>query len=359
MRTSCVPLFSAVISIALMGNALGQAAIKARSFHPNELGSIPVLMYHAIGAHSSRGARYDKHGLNISPETLRKQLDMMYAANWYPVNMRDILTPTINVPLGKTPVVLTFDDARGTQFSYLPNGTMDPDCAVAILEEFHAKHPDWPLKASFYVLPRSKYNPTPFYQPGLETKKLNYLVQKGYEVANHSTSHRMMRTLNAEQLRWEMAECVRYVKSRAAGATMDTMALPGGSTPRTTELMNTLLNGTEGGTSYHNLCILRAWGDTTLPPAHKRFDIKEIKRIGSEPGYIEGWIKHLSSGEEKPFISDGDPNMITIPKSREKYLDTARTVGMKIVVWEDKTPKPAKPLEEEPKKHKKKKTKDS
>jgi peptidoglycan/xylan/chitin deacetylase (PgdA/CDA1 family) len=296
-------------------------AIDVMAVRPNELGRFPVVMYHAIGAHASNGTRYDRHGLNISPDTFRKHLQLMYDAGWYPVNMREALTARFDVPAGKIPVVLTFDDARGTQLSYRKDGTMDPDCAVAIMEEFNATHPDWPLKGSFYVLPYSKWNPVPFYQPGKETKKLQYLVSKGFELANHSTTHRRMDKMNAQTLAWEMAECIRYVKNRVPEATMDTMALPMGYVPRTDALLDVVLHGQDGKTDYQNLCILRAWGGPTLPPAHKHYDKRDILRIGVEPGYLEGWIKRLRrGGGEQPFISDGDPNFVTVPKSWAKYL---------------------------------------
>ena len=143
------------------------AARQLAALHADEAGRIPILMYHAIGGPPFRGTLYDKEGLNIAPATFRKHLDLMYAAHWYPVNMRDVLTSHISVPAGKTPVVLTFDDARGTQFHYLKDGTIDPNCAVGILHAFHKKHPDWPLRATFYVLPQSAWNPVPFWQRGI------------------------------------------------------------------------------------------------------------------------------------------------------------------------------------------------
>jgi len=324
-------------------------AIDVLKVRPNELGRIPVLMYHAIGAPAYHGTRYDRNGLNIAPETFRKQLQMMYAAGWYPVNMRDVVTPRIDVPAGKIPVVLTFDDARGTQLRYRHDGTMDPDCAVAILEQFHADHPDWPLRASFYVLPKSRWNPVPFYQPGTEAKKLRYLVEQGFEVANHSTSHRRMDRMDAHLLQWEMAECIRYVKARAPGATMDTMALPMGYVPRP-PLMEYLLHGADGGTAYTNRCVLRAWGGPTLPPAHCKFDRRKIERIGASPGYVEMWIRHLKRGSSTPpFISDGDPNTVTIPKSAAKNLDRRRLDGAQVVVYDDSPPK-KKPQPQKPRK---------
>ena len=51
-----------------------------------------------------------------------------------------------------SPVILTFDDALRGQFNYTADGKIDPDCAVGILDDFHAQHPDWPLKGTFFVL---------------------------------------------------------------------------------------------------------------------------------------------------------------------------------------------------------------
>ena len=311
----------------------------------NELGRIPVLMYHAIGGPSvGGGPRYDKLGLNIRPETFQKQLEMMRAAGWYPINMRDALTPRIDAPAGKIPVVLTFDDARGSQFHFLKDGSLDRTCAVAIMEKFHTEHPDWPMRATFYVMGQSKWNPVPFYQPATEAKKLQYLVQHGYEVGNHSTSHRSFRTLSPDTLTWEMAECARYVRERAPEATMDTLALPYGSQPKKKAQWGALLKGTQGGTSYENRCILLAWGDPSYPPAHKKFDRMQITRMGSEPGFIEDWIKNLKPGREvSPYISDGDPNTLAIPRSAEPQLNRASLSGVRLVTWDDIPPSKAKP----------------
>jgi peptidoglycan/xylan/chitin deacetylase (PgdA/CDA1 family) len=315
---------------------LGLNEDELQRIRPNELGRIPVVMYHAIGASTENGVRYDRMGLNIRPETFRKQLRLMYDAGWYPINMRDALSPDIDVPAGKTPVVLTFDDARGTQFDYKEDGTIDPDCALAILEGFHDEHPDWPLKGSFYVLPKSRNNPAPFYQEGLDGKKLKYLVDRGFEVANHSTTHRMMARLSAHELAWEMAQCVRYVKERVPGATMDTMALPGGSVPRDKANLEVLLSGCDGETKYTNKCILRAWGGATLPPAHRMYDRRNVLRIGVEPGYLEAWIKILGRGEVNRFVSDGDPLVVTVPKRLAKWVSPDRTRELHVAEYDDR-----------------------
>ena len=318
-------------ALCLVSPTLTPAQLTA--LHVDETGHIPILMYHAIGAPAHRKARYDKQGLNIAPQTFRTQLGLMYAAHWYPVNMRDILTSHINVPAGKTPVVITFDDARGTQFHYLPGGKIDPNCAVGILEEFHAKHKDWPLRATFYVLPKSAWNPVPFWQPGLETKKLRALVADGFEVANHTTTHRLMTHLSGAELCWEMAECQRYVRDRAPGATMDTMALPGGAAPQNHALWNTLLAGRLGNITYHNRCILMAWGGPSHAWVDKTFNPDRVTRLGSGPGWIERAMKQMASGRLRPYISDGNPNTVAVPRAEASMVDLKRLGNARLVLY--------------------------
>lgn len=342
MPRAATPARAAAISSRVVA-----APQSLRDFHPplplarlaalraDEAGRIPILMYHSIGAPTNRGARYDSQGLNIAPETFRKHLALMYAAHWYPVNMRDVLGSHLAVPAGQTPVVLTFDDARGSQFHYLPDGTVDPNCAVGILQAFHQEHPDWPLRGTFYVLPKSAWNPVPFWQPGRETKKLRALVADGFEVANHSTTHRMMTHLSGTELTWEMAECQRYVQERAPEATMDTMALPGGAAPRDHALWNTLLRGRLGKIIYRNRCILMAWGGPSRSWTDKKFDPDRISRIGCGPGWVERAIKALSSRRIPPYVSDGNPDTVAVPRSEAMFVNPHRLDGAKLVVYND------------------------
>ena len=325
-------------------------AARLASLHADETGRIPILMYHAFGAaHSMRGTRYDKEGLNIAPETFRKQLALMYAAHWYPVNMRDVLTSHLDVPAGKTPVVLTFDDARGTQFHYRPDGTVDPNCAVGILESFHKQHADWPLRGTFYVLPKSAWNPVPFWQPGQETKKLKALAADGFEIANHSTTHRLMTRLSGSELTWEMAECQRYVRDRVPGATMDTMALPGGAAPKNHALWNTLLRGRLGKVVYRNRCILMAWGGPSLPWADKKFDPDRVTRIGAGPGWIERALQSMKAGRVRPYVSDGNPDTVAAPRSEMALVDRRRLDGATLVTYNDAKGKQNRPQKRTPK----------
>ena len=308
-----------------------------RKLHVNEVGRIPIVMYHSVGD----PGKYDRNGLNIAPATFRKHLELMYAAGWYPINMRDMLKAQIDVPVGKTPVVLTFDDGRGSQFHQLPSGAVDPRCALGIMMDFNRQHPDWPLRGTFYVLTR-RANPIPFYQRGKEGAKLNRLIDLGFEIGNHSSSHGWMSRMSEGKLQFEVADCIRYIKKLAPRATMDTFCLPYGARPKNAGIQ-VLLEGSEGGTSYRNRCVLNAWGGPAVPYTHKRFDKGAVDRVGVEPGYLEGWIKKLKPGKGmEPFISDGDPNTVTVGKAQSKWIARERLDGAQLRVYDDGSAKPAK-----------------
>ena len=308
--------------------AAAAPASMAQDRGPNELGWIPIIMYHAVGGppEFDPGPLYDIHGLNISPATFRHQIQLMYDAGWYPVNVRTILSARINVPRGKTPVAITFDDARPSQFRYLPDGRLDPDCAVGILEAFHRAHPrDWPRRATFYIMPESKYNGVPFDQDGLERKKLRYLVRMGYEIGNHSLAHPNMSRLSASRLRWEMAECVRGIHRLVPHLKIDSMAIPYGVPPKDHHLWHWLLHGTEGGVTYTNRCMLLVGNGPSYSYVDKRFDRTRVPRIVPKPGNLETWIKKLQPGTlMPPFMSDGDTNLVTIPANLASFLDRSR-----------------------------------
>jgi peptidoglycan/xylan/chitin deacetylase (PgdA/CDA1 family) len=343
--------------------------VSALEPQPNEMGRIPIVMYHSIGeAMKGKVAILSaRTGLNVPTATFHKQLDAMWRAGWYPMDMRDVLSAHIAVPRGKTPVVLTFDDARKSQFRYLKDGRIDPTCAVGVLLAFHNEHPvDWPLRASFYVLPQSQYNPAPFGQRGLEVKKIRFLVENGFEVANHSTSHHMMRNMTATQLRWEMTQCLRYFRERVPTATMDTMALPYGVGPHDMALWNVLLcdepidpdatgktlpdalevemaNGEiPPNATYFNRCVLLAGGNPSFAPCDRRFDIRQVMRISTAPGSVEYWVKALKrdgAGRWPAFVSDGDPDTVTVPSSLIGRVDRDRLDGARLVVYASPTVK--------------------
>ena len=116
-------------------------------YQPNTAGQIMVVAYHAFGAEEGRWER--------TPAGLRADLQGLYDRGYRPVNLIDMVTGKMDVPKGYSPVVITFDDGREGQFRYITGEdgqqSVDPTSAVGVMLAFNKEHPDWKLRATFYV----------------------------------------------------------------------------------------------------------------------------------------------------------------------------------------------------------------
>ena len=118
-------------------------ADRARAIGANEMGQVLVLMYHHFDTEEAEWTR--------TPENFRNDIALLKAENYYPINVRDLAAGNIDIPAGKTPVVLTFDDSSPGQYRILDDGTLDPDCAVGIMQA--AVEPGvWAASASYFCL---------------------------------------------------------------------------------------------------------------------------------------------------------------------------------------------------------------
>lgn len=70
------------------------------------------------------------------------------------IRLNDYINGIVDVELGKSPIVLTFDDGlenniKVTGLDSDGNIIIDPNSAVGILEEFKKKYPDFNVTATF------------------------------------------------------------------------------------------------------------------------------------------------------------------------------------------------------------------
>lgn len=316
---------------------IGDADLK--KYKPNEAGAVMVLMYHRLNP------KEPDNDLNRRPETFRKDLETLYARGYRPVTATEFVENRMDVPIGKTPVVLTFDDALPTQFRLKigANGdtVIDRESAVGIMEKFHEEHPDWATKATFFVLPEGGRNSSPFGQSEGVGEKFSFLLKKGYEIANHSATHANMRGMNAAKVQEELATAVRGIKNVAPDATMQTLALPYGKLPRADAARQALLSGSSGGTSYKNKAVfLAAWRPVLSPitrndsklatQSYCAFNPARLERItpnaraAKQPGTMEYWLKHFQANPGERYISDGQMQIVAVPVSEQASIDEAK-----------------------------------
>src|SRR5690606_6061801 len=148
---------------------------------------------------------------------------------FYPVSVLDLANGNLDIPAGKTPFALTFDDSSAGQFRFIEkNGKteIDPNCAVGIMENFKKKHPDFPLTASFYVLPAIKPDLRLFAQPEFKKEKLEWLINNGYEIGNHGWYHVALNKLDDEGVQKHLAMFVKEIREFIPAYEVKTLALP-------------------------------------------------------------------------------------------------------------------------------------
>jgi peptidoglycan/xylan/chitin deacetylase (PgdA/CDA1 family) len=261
--------------------------------HANELGVIPVLMHHRL-APSSPGT-YD-----MTPAFFRAELDRLYREKYHPIRAIDLVRRDFaSVPAGKTPVVLTFDDSTPGQVAFDSTGRVTPDCALGILQTFHAAHPDFPAVATFYL------NRRPFGLSGAAaTQALVRLNGLGCELGNHTWSHPNLRKLTRAQAEAEIGKLAALVNRAVPQAPARTLALPLGVHPRDPAV---LAAGAADGTAYRNLGVLLVGAGPCHSPFHRDFDPMAIPRIrcSSRDGELEFtyWLDHLATHPAQKFIA--------------------------------------------------------
>ncbi len=291
---------------------------------PNEAGLVPILEYHdLVQTAKTTGYQYPA-------AAFRQDMEWLYAHNYRPISLHDYVEGKIDCPAGMSPVILTFDDALRGQFGYTSDGKVDPNCAVGILEEMHTQHADWPLKGTFFVLTDvGTPLPPPFYQKSFAQGKMDFLVQQGFEIGNHTIHHLAgIRHWPDAKVEAELAGAAANIKTYLPNYTVDTLAMPYGVFPKNKKLV---ISGSSGGVSYHNICALKAGADPAASPMGKDFyghpfNPYYIPRIipGAGNYTIRYWLAQMEKNKTLKYVSDGDPNTFTVNSIAKGQLNLPR-----------------------------------
>jgi hypothetical protein len=281
---------------------------------PNEAGKIMVLMYHNIGSVEKEWVR--------TPENFTKDLNTLYEKGYRPISLTDFVTGNINIEQGCTPVVITFDDGNGNNFEYESDGTIKKTSAVGLLLDFHEKHKDFPLEATFFVTGN-----VPFGQKGLESKKLNFIVDNGMDIGNHTVTHPIMNKLTADKLQQEIGSQAQFLEKliNKEGYVINTLALPFGSRPKDDTLTKYLQTGSYNGVAYNNIAILNVGWNPAYSPYDTRFNTLSIPRVRASEMNVDGvgmydYLKYFDNHPGEKFVSDGVSSVVTVPKDKAEQI---------------------------------------
>jgi nucleoid-associated protein YgaU/peptidoglycan/xylan/chitin deacetylase (PgdA/CDA1 family) len=294
-------------------------------YPPNKMGDILVLEFHNIDEPEGRWTR--------SPDNFRRDLEYLLAQGYYPVNLIDVVRKNLDhVPRGRRPVVLTFDDSSGGQFRYLEDGSIDPNCAVGIMNAMHEEHDeDWPRRATFFVLLNADEPGLPlFRQDDTGPQKVRTLVEWGMEIGSHTIHHLDLSQATPEQIRWELAVSQNCLEALIPGRQVRSFAVPYGAYPDDLSLLQGGYSESED-LNYRYEAAVKIGAQPAPSPFGPNFDPFHIPRVQAFQAELDKWFPYYERYPERCYVSDGgqvDTQVIS-PDSTVPPLPTHRTLDQR------------------------------
>jgi len=332
-QSNLVPLIVALAAVALLcpllltgcgGSTEAKQASQARAeldallkkgVHPNEMGMVMVLEYHRI--------KQAEGDFTRSISNFKKDLQTLYDKGYRLISFHDLMTGNIGVPAGTTPVVFSFDDSTGGQINYLAQGsktTLDPECALGMMQAFYKQHNDFGYTALFNVMPEM------FDQEKYKAQKVSYLSENGFGIGNHTLTHPNLTKLTDDKVQAEIAGLQKDVTTLDPKSKIEVLCLPYGAEPQNKALM---YEGSAGGTSYDYNWSLLVGSNPFYPMYHYKNPGQLIPRVqvmdynASSGSGAEGsgyWLRYFDRHPELKFISDGNSKTVCAPAYMQTRL---------------------------------------
>jgi Polysaccharide deacetylase len=278
---------SGIVCQGLVGQQVVAQVAPVRR-RPNVMGKVFVAEYHHI--------RAGKGDMVRPPSEFRHDLERLYRDGFRPCTVSQYLADRMMLPSGTSPVVMTFDDANPSQFQLKKDGSVDPNCAVGIWQAFAQKHPDFPVRATFYVLPKVMWG-----QPAFRSKKVSLLRGWGCELGNHTVSHPILKRLTDDQVRKELADASDALQ-KWGEPLPPSLALPFGISPRNKGLTHEF---SYHGRSYSFSGMFLVGAEPSRSPRDPKLDRFRIPRIQgySGPNGLNQWLGRFEKGEIKTYVA--------------------------------------------------------
>lgn len=256
---------------------------------PNPEGKILILEYHKLSA---------KNGLlDRTPAKFKSDLKRLYELGYRPVTVTEWQDKRMPLPPGASPVIMTFDDAQDSQLRFKKDGSLDSNCFVGIWKQFAVEHPDFPVHATFFILP--KY---PFGQTSHVKDKIKMLQEMGSEIGSHTYHHPNLAICSDDAVKAEIADSLDWLE-KEFGVTNVPLAFPYGNKPRHMDIVK----GFEwNGKEYHVRCCLLAAGQPAEPLTSKKYNPWIIPRVVvcEREGGSTYWLRVMQTGKKfAPYVA--------------------------------------------------------
>ena len=303
---------------------------KFKSDGINELGKVPIMMYHGIKNMKNSETDYvlgnvDRDGYTRTVEAFRNDLETYYQKGYRMIKLSDYIDGVIDVEYGYSPIILTFDDGnanniRVTGLDDDGNIIIDPNSAVGVLEEYKKKYPDYNVTAIFFVTNNL------FNQPEYNEKIIKWLVDNGYEVGNHTQGHNNFSEIDSAKTQQVVGYMYNKLDSIIGDRYSKIVALPFGSPyNKMHDNYKYILKGTYNGINYETEAALRVGWEPEVSPFNKDFDKSFLKRCRAYDNNgldfdIEMTLRIL---EKNRYISDGDVNTVVTNSENSDIINSS------------------------------------
>jgi len=277
--------------VGLMGSGVAFAPkilSRVSDRKPNMKGDVLVLMYHKFAV---KETRYDR-----SFDHFGHDLERLYEMGFRPVTMSEYLADDMPLRPGSSPVVITMDDAAASQFQLQSDGSLAPDCAVGIWQNFAATHPDFPVRATFYVLPGVMWG-----QKEWVKQKVDLLKEWGSELGSHTWDHPSLRRLTDAQVKDEIAKSLDYLREKFGYETVS-FAYPYGIYPKNMELLDGFYLK---GRTYQMTGAVTCNTDLAPSPSADGFKPFKVNRVEAEEGElgVDWWLDTIAKGRRTVYVA--------------------------------------------------------
>lgn len=283
------------------------------TYKVNEMGQLMVVMYHNLAETPGTYAS--------TPALFRTDLERLYASGYRPVNLSDVINNTIDIPLGTTPIVLTFDDGYKSDIYYNEAGEIAEDSVAGIMKSMADTYDDFNTHAIFYI-----YGQNPFREKDLIGQKLEDLVAMGFEIGNHTNAHDELNVLSAEGIQAALGKENNFINQYLPGYQMKHVCYPKGLKPDES-IRQYVFSGQYDGQSYSHISGVNVGWNPTVPYGHHKFNAQSINRVtcGDDDFELQYWLDYFDNHPEKRYISDGNPDTLVIPEHMVDQVDQGLT----------------------------------
>ncbi len=288
-------------------------------------GRIPILMYHNIITPSNKHRFQNINARNqryfVTSRELEEQLNTLYALGYRNISLDEYLSlmkgekkSLDRLSPGTRPFVLTFDDATFGQFDFIGkdeegNYLIDPDCAVGIMLRFSEKNPPFKLNAAFSI----DFDNPPFLVAYQVEQKLNLLLDYGFEIVNHTATHKKLAPLLARdpaRVDYEIGKAMEQFESFLGYrvSTIDKICYPGGK--ENPQIHDYVKEIRYNGNTYKFIAALDAEGMQAFNPNTPQFRPFDISRIEVNTGTFNRYIVNAPDIYKTPALTQEEDSSV-------------------------------------------------